>query len=171
MRVLFVCTANICRSPAAEHLARRHAGATGPSFSSAGLLRGGVPCPPNLVRVLADRGVDVSQHRSRSLAPDIIAEADLIATMEAQHVREVVTMDPSALAKTVPLLELDRVLRQRTDVDGLLALLAGRDPRAYLGTGGTDDVPDPYGRSRRQYRRAVDLIDQVVGRLVANLVP
>lgn len=170
LRVLFVCTANICRSPTAEHLARLHAGPAPLVAQSAGFLRSGVPCPPHLVRVLGDRGVDLSGHRSRSLTPEIIAQSDLIATMEVQHVREVATIEPSALGRTVPLLELDRLLHGPSDLSTVMDLLAARDPRAYLGTGSSDDVPDPYGRSRRQYRRAVDLIDQVVGRLVRNLV-
>ncbi|MGI9615234.1 MAG: low molecular weight protein arginine phosphatase, partial [Acidimicrobiales bacterium] len=39
-KILFVCTANICRSPAAEALARHRYGEQDALFRSAGLLDG-----------------------------------------------------------------------------------------------------------------------------------
>src|SRR5688500_18611881 len=98
--VLFVCTANICRSPTAEHLARHHERSERLSFASAGLLRAGERCPAPLVREVARLGVDLSSHRSRRLTTEALSNADLVVTMEVAHLREVAVLERSALAKT-----------------------------------------------------------------------
>ena len=53
-------------------------------------------------------------------------------------------------------------------VDTLVAQLTTRDPLVYL-NGERWDVDDPYKRSRRRYRKAVDqisgLVDEVIGSL------
>lgn len=169
-RILFVCTANICRSPAAEHLARARAG-EGLSFSSAGFRRSGVACPVPLVKEVARRGVDLSGHRSRRVSVADVADADLVVTMEARHVVDLSVLDPTAFPKTVPLKELVRLLGDGPlTVGAVLDELADRDPGQYLGVGSDDDVPDPYGGSARMYRQGVALIDSLVGTLVHNLV-
>lgn len=170
--MLFVCTANICRSPAAEHLARHRVRPGAPfAFASAGFLREGVPCPDRLIELLARRGVDASAHRSHVIDLATIEAADLILTMEVGHVREVATLDGRALGKTVPVRELDRWLTAPRSIDEVREHLAAREPARYLAVQSTDDVPDPYGRSARAYRTAVELIDDLVGRLVTNLHP
>ena len=68
-RILVLCTANQCRSPMAEGIladliARRGVEAV---VDSAGLLPGGAPAAPHTLDVLAERGIDFSAHRSRSI--------------------------------------------------------------------------------------------------------
>jgi protein-tyrosine phosphatase len=173
LRVLFVCTANVCRSPVAEHLARRHAGEGDRfSFASAGFLRAGVVCPPKLVDEANRLGIDLSGHHSQVLDRDLVATADLIVTMEARHVVEVSVADPDAFARTVPLKELARLVEAHPgDLDTVRGELEGRDPQQYLGARPDDDVPDPYGGSARTYRQAVGLIDSLVRTVVEGLGP
>jgi protein-tyrosine phosphatase len=171
-RILFVCTANVCRSPAAEHLARDFAAQDDRfEFTSAGLLREGLECPDKLVRLLAERGLDLRAHRSRIVDLTTLRVADLVVTMERGHIRELAVMDRSVIDRAVPLLELCRVLGRPRSVAEVRALLAGREPGAYLGLGDHDDVPDPYGRSKRHYRRTVELLAEKVGLMMGNLRP
>jgi len=64
-KVLFLCTGNSCRSQMAEGWARHLLGDQLCAFS-AGLESHGLN--PDAVRVMAEVGVDISQHRSKRLA-------------------------------------------------------------------------------------------------------
>ncbi|MFW9817670.1 MAG: hypothetical protein ACFFEW_17245, partial [Candidatus Thorarchaeota archaeon] len=86
--VLFVCTANICRSPMAMELFRAKLGqeAMGWEIESAGtwaLI--GEPAVSKVHEVLAERGLDISSHQSRIVDLDIISQFNLILTMEQGH--------------------------------------------------------------------------------------
>lgn len=90
--VLFVCHGNICRSPYAE-AAFRAALPTwlhGMRIMSAGFVGAGRPVPPEALTVAARRGVDLSPHRSASLAPAAVGAARLIVVMDAAQRHEIV---------------------------------------------------------------------------------
>ena len=76
--------------------------------SSAGSLPGGRPASPGGVRAMATRGLDLHEHRSRTLDPEMVAAADLVLCMARLHLREVVVAAPSALPRTFTLRELVR---------------------------------------------------------------
>jgi len=65
MRVLFLCTGNSCRSQMAEGWARHLKGDAIEPYS-AGIETHGLN--PLAVRVMAEAGVDISQHRSKNVA-------------------------------------------------------------------------------------------------------
>ncbi len=172
-RILFVCTANICRSPTAELLARSRFGEEQNVYRSAGFLDPDQPVPPDLVRVLGEKGVDATAHRSYRLDESSIDAANLLLTMESSHLQRVTTIRPEALAKTVPLKEAASLVVHLppgpVTVEDLLAEVnRDRDPRSYLGS--QWDVDDPYGRRMKVYRKAVDEIDQLVATVAGRLV-
>lgn len=170
-RILFVCTANICRSPAAEALARHRYGEQDALFRSAGLLEGGRRCPDYLVQTLYDRGIDISKHRSYQLDHASLQAADLVLTMEGEHVQQATTIDRACFPKTVPLREAAEVLAAAAGpqpIDRFVETLGRvRDPSTYLSN--QWDVADPYRRKLKDYRRAVEdissLVEGVIGRL------
>lgn len=92
-RLLFVCSGNICRSPAAMELARlwleRHGQAQVRSESCGTLRLTGEPPAPFTRLLLAERGGDLEAYRSRALSYFLLREADLIVCMEQVH-REIV---------------------------------------------------------------------------------
>lgn len=87
--ILFVCSGNICRSPAAAALARLWLDARGLGdvrTASCGTLRiAGEPAAPFTVQALAVRGADLSGHRSRPMSYFLLREADLVVGMEPVH--------------------------------------------------------------------------------------
>lgn len=171
-RVLFVCTANICRSPSAELLARDRFGEREMVFRSAGFLASGQTCPPELIGVLAERGIDAAGHRSYRLDEASIGAADMLLTMESAHVQKATMLSAEAFPKTVPLKEAAMVAGElgleRLSVEQLLeAVNRDRDPRRYLAP--SWDVDDPYGRRTKVYRQAVQEIDQLLQQVIGRL--
>jgi protein-tyrosine-phosphatase len=84
MRVLFVCTGNICRSPFAEAVARREGHV---DVESAGLSAyAGDEPPDDAIAVARELGFDLSSHRAHPLTEDMLERADVIFGMTAAHV-------------------------------------------------------------------------------------
>ena len=172
-RILFVCTANICRSPTAELLARSRFGEDTNVYRSAGFLDPDHRVPSELLKVLGEKGIDAAAHRSYRIDEASIAAAQVLLVMESSHLQKVTSIQAEAMTKTVPLKEAAQVMAGLAPgpvtVDQLLdEVNRDRDPRSYLGD--QWDVDDPYGRRTKAYRRAVEEIEQLVTRVIGPLV-
>ncbi len=77
-RVLFLCTGNSCRSQMAEGWARALKADEVEAFS-AGLEKHGLN--PNAVKVMAEAGVDISGHESKTHAELDVKEFDCVVTV------------------------------------------------------------------------------------------
>jgi protein-tyrosine-phosphatase len=112
VRVLFVCTANICRSPMAAALFAAHARRrrVAPEVSSAGIDAGrpSIPdtVPPEVTEVMARYGIDLHGHRGRALTASALVDADLVIGMGRRHVRESVVLDPTCFTRAFTMTEL-----------------------------------------------------------------
>lgn len=81
LKLLFICTGNTCRSPMAEGLAREMF-EDAVQVSSAGIEAWeGTEASSYALEVLKEQKVDLSQHRSRKIRADLLAEADWIIPM------------------------------------------------------------------------------------------
>ncbi len=131
-RILMVCVGNICRSPMAEAvLADRLAGRSSVSVRSAGIAAlVGRPADPIARDLMLEHGLDISAHRARQLTANMAMSHDLILVMDAEIKRSVERLAPSSL---------------------------GRVHR--IGRFGDFDVPDPVGRDRPAFERALALIE------------
>jgi arsenate reductase len=78
MKVLFLCTGNSCRSQMAEGWARALKGDCLEVYS-AGLEKHGLN--PHAVRVMAEAGVDISRHSSKTLADIGPVQFDYVVTV------------------------------------------------------------------------------------------
>lgn len=146
--LLFVCTANICRSPMAEGLARRYAEERGwnvrvRSGGTMGLI--GKPAAKNAVRALKEINIDISEHRSQGVSDEMVDWADHILVMEMAHAIK---------------------LRKRHDS------LASSDRILQLASfGGMLEIGDPVGGWRWRFRKSRDEIRQCVETFIDNLPP
>ena len=144
--ILFVCTANICRSPMAEGLGRAYAARRGwlIEFGSAGVMGlEGHPAEPRAVRVMAEIGIDISGHRSRGVTAELVEQADHILVMELHHQIRLHRAFPASEGKVL-----------------------------MLGTfGGVHEIPDPMGGWRWRFRRSRDLIRRCVEGFLDQLPP
>ncbi|KKM10809.1 hypothetical protein SY88_12065 [Clostridiales bacterium PH28_bin88] len=141
-KILFVCTGNTCRSSMAEAIARDLLQQGGRDREVIILSAGtsaweGMPASPEAVQVMAEAGLDLSQHRANVLTEEMVREADLILTMTGRHLDRVVQLCPAAAEKAFTL-------------------------TGYAATGEAKDIPDPIGCSVEEYRRcAVDLREAI----------
>ncbi len=179
LRVLFICTGNICRSPMGEYLLRHRAEREGlPVLSlSAGLTLVDEPPPPHALTVLRNVGVDASGHRSRRLTPELVGATDLVIGMTGRHAKEAAVSDMDAISRIATLKEwarwADARPRQPDEPirEYLASLTAGRSS-AMVGTSGAAyDVEDPYKRRKKYYVRALNEIDEALERLVRGIFP
>jgi len=175
MRVLFVCTANICRSPLAAALFAKAAHdyrAEGALAASAGFLEGGRPAHDSVIRILDGKGIDVSRKRSRKLSSELVERADLILTMTSEHARGVVSRFPSSISNVYTMRHFGVVVTPRQPdqtprewLDGLGASTR----RSYLGDDDAQDIPDPIGQEFNVFTElAVELensINWIMGQL------
>jgi protein-tyrosine-phosphatase len=145
--LLVMCTANICRSPMADGLARAHLAAAGhPDWevSSAGTwaLDGRAGSEFSL-RLLAERGIDLSGHRSRAVSREILSKADLVLVMTRDH-KEALQVEYPDQAKKVY----------------LLSEMAGP---AF-------DIGDPIGGPIEEYRHTFAEIDDLLARGLPRII-
>ncbi|NLH18392.1 MAG: hypothetical protein GX455_17595 [Phycisphaerae bacterium] len=107
-RILFVCTGNTCRSPLAEILARKWLAkyfqcdldavrAFGYKISSVGVMAlSDLPASIEAVEVARENGLDLSNHRSRSVDVELIRSSDWIFALGRNHRDRIVGLCPDA---------------------------------------------------------------------------
>ncbi|AZN29239.1 hypothetical protein EJO69_02195 [Flaviflexus salsibiostraticola] len=155
-RVLFVCTANICRSAYADVVARASR-ARGIEFASAGThALVGEPIDPPMGGLTAGRG-EARSHRAQQLDRGLVDEADLILTMAPEHRRYILDEWPQAATKTFVIGHAAR------EIQSLPAGSRLGDVTKHLwqhrSTGQRDAVSDPYRRGQAAAITAAQAID------------
>jgi protein-tyrosine phosphatase len=151
IKVLFVCTGNICRSPTAEgvfrHLVREAGLADRIAADSAGThdYHVGEPPDPRACAAARARGYRIDDLRARKFSPRDFHQFDLVLAMDRGHHRFITRVMPVALA-------------------GRLRLFLDFAPEL-----GVQDVPDPYYGSPEGFFEVLDLIEAGARGLLASL--
>ena len=147
-KVLFVCTANICRSPMAEAIFNALASDKGLSFraESAGTAAlEGEPMAPNSVTALAEAGIQPEDHRGRQVSEALLSRSDLVLAMTPQHVAKLDSTYGSLAS-------------------GIYTL-----PEYATGVTGEEGIPDPYGYTIAAYRNSVRQLHEYIERIADRL--
>jgi protein-tyrosine-phosphatase len=148
VRVVLVCLANTCRSPAAAALLARSTGAS-VEILARGLQDGPDVLPAALERALADVDLEVARPVGVALAREEARAADLCLFMERRLLREVVVVDRRIWPACFTVREFARrALDQPPGDEETFAqwraiLHAGRTSEELLGADERDDVADP----------------------------
>ena len=143
--ILFVCTANICRSPIAEKLFNHYVLKINLPYSadSAGLLPGGQPISTASMQLLLENGImEAKDHIAKQITPEMIQGSYLVLTMEERQ-RDFLRMQEPKLARKIFTLN------------------------EYVGEAG--DIADPYGADLDTYRETYKIIDNRILRLIEKL--
>lgn len=141
LRVLMVCSGNICRSPTAEVVLRTLAGQAGLSrrveVASAGMhnYHQGEAPDRRAQRHARQRGYDLSGVRARQLVATDFEHFDWILAMDRGHLRELLHLRPEPARAKV-------------------RLLLGGD-----GVPAARDVPDPYYGTAADFEQVLDLVE------------
>ena len=148
MRVLFVCTGNICRSPAAESVFRHMAQQAGvtvttDSAGTHGYHIGDAP-DPRTCDSAAARGFNLRALRARKVTPADFKQFDLILAMDRGHLTHLQAMRPKDATAEVRLyLDFHPTLKAK-------------------------DVPDPYYGGPDGFEEVMDLVEETSKALVAH---
>jgi protein-tyrosine phosphatase len=158
MKVLMVCTGNICRSPMAAVMLRaalERRRCRGVEVASAGThARFDSPASPGAAAVLRQRGLVAGTHRSRPLAEEEIGSAHLIVAMAEMHRDAIVRLAPRAAPRVRLLREIEALsaagrVEGATTKERLRALMAAPVP----GPGEFPDIEDPLVGEGPTYER------------------
>lgn len=172
MKVLFVCTANICRSAYAEVVARQLVGPGSTlEFRSAG-TRGndGDPMEPGMAAEAVLRGASTDDFRSSRLTMAMVDSADLVLTAEAAHRRRILEERPLAMRTAFSLGQFVRGLQAAEATDPATGVPLLERVRAKAATARADeDVADPYGRGPAAARTAAAELEQLLRRVLPTL--
>lgn len=167
LRVLFVCTANIARSPYAERRARQALEGLNVTVASAGIP--GYPgrsMDEEMARLLQERGGDPTGHVSREVTDEVLARADLVLPFEfAQHMK-LLDAHPDHAAKGIGFGHLATAARRLVDAGETLPPVGDVDELAHFVRqhAGPDsmsyDIDDPYRRGAKVATTCANQIDQ-----------
>ncbi len=147
--VLFVCTANTCRSPMAAALLRHALAAEAEPLKSLPVISAGVsamsgyPAAANAVQALRKVGILLADHRSQRVTQEMLNQALAVFCMTESH-RAMLEMDFDPLPQHLHLMR---------------ELMPGMEP----------DIPDPFGMNLSAYEASRDSMVEAIPSLVAFL--
>ncbi|MDQ8184426.1 low molecular weight protein arginine phosphatase [Pelagicoccus sp. SDUM812002] len=145
--IVFVCTANTCRSPMAAALFRHALNAQdGPikdlKISSAGVSAfPGQAASKNSVEALKKVGIDLESHQSQSLNQPLVDNAIAYFCMTDSHLA---------------------MLNYQIDPPPANAFLM----RQFIGNDTDNQIPDPFGGDLRQYEACRDSMVEAIPSLI-----
>jgi protein-tyrosine phosphatase len=147
-RIVFICTGNICRSPAAENIFRARAEREGLlaalEIDSAGTGDWHEGEAPDARSAAALRAAGYpADGEARGLRPSDFARHDLFVCMDRTHVESVVA--GGAARERVVLI------------------------RHFDGARDHDDVPDPYYGGREGFTHMIEMLERAMDGLVARV--
>lgn len=151
LRILFVCTGNICRSPTAEGVARGMATKLDVThrfeFDSAGThgYHVGDSPDPRTITAARRRGYDLSSMRARRVTGFDFIHFDHLLAMDREHLEYLHrACPPPHRHKLALLLEFSDHFED-------------------------DEVPDPYYGGMDGFERVLDLVEDAVAQLLRRL--
>ncbi|GAB11989.1 protein-tyrosine-phosphatase [Arthrobacter globiformis] len=182
VRILTVCTGNICRSPVAERLLQAGLDQVLPGgfeVRSAGTRAlVGDPVQPLSADIIRTFGGTAEGFAARQLSAKILRNVDLVLTMTSGHRGEVLQLDASLLKRTFTIREFARMLDVLEEREGQAPQGAGLNGErlaantklwrklparaasvrhlALAPDAADNDVVDPYRRSADYYRQMED---------------
>ncbi len=149
-KVLFVCSANRCRSAMAEAIFKHMISDNNEVENMIEVKSAGTtfrtdeaPALENAVAVMAERRLDISLHHAQTVNDTLVDWADLILTMTGEHKQHVETKFGNARGKVYLLTE-------------------------YAGAQG--DIPDPKLSGIDAHRECANYLENLLGKIKLKMI-
>ena len=147
MKYLMVCLGNICRTPIAVGLLRKKLAGIGSSseVDSCGFepYHIGDEADPRALKIMTEKGIDISDHRAKLFHPDNFKNFDLIFAMDSFILKDI-----------------KRMAKNEEDLKKIDLLLNVQYP------GMNCEVPDPYYGDTDGFHKTFDIIDKALDVLI-----
>lgn len=149
MKIMFICTGNICRSAMAHRMLEKRLEDIGNKeievYSCGIYAENGDGSTYHAINTMKDYNVDLSKHRATNIRNSNIEEMDLILCATNAHKQEVIYMYPNLK---------DKVLTMKEYVQN--------DTKEL-------DIKDPWGYDSYVYTRCAEEINEVIEVLLKRL--
>ncbi|MBV7281197.1 hypothetical protein [Corynebacterium sp. TAE3-ERU30] len=162
LKILTVCTGNICRSPYIEYRLAHAAAAAGleVQVDSAGTqATNGTPYHPHTLSLLEKQGIDASQGSSRYLTAAIARDYDLIIAAAEDHIPAIARTAPAAWRSCITLRHLASLnpeeIRPGTPIMGQ----AETKRVAQNASAGSFSISDPIGQPLAAFETMAASVD------------
>lgn len=187
VRIMTVCTGNICRSPYAQFALAHALDAVRPGvfeITSAGThAMTGDPVDPKSAGILDSRGIAHDGFAARQVNERLLADVDMVLPLEVNHRKLVLSYAPRLLKRAYTLKELARLLDAADEREPWTQRLAGlTTPEERWGAlpsnlarergrsrvaDGVDNIADPYQKRQAAFDEMAREVDAAIERIVA----
>ena len=148
MKIMFICTGNICRSAMAHVLLDKRAKEEGKDidvFSCGVYAEDGDTPPYNAIRIMDYYyETDITKHKAVNIKKSKIKEMDVILCATISHKNQVMLMYPELTDKVFTMKEYSKTGKYETDLD----------------------IKDPWGYDIETFRNCAEEISEVVEKII-----
>lgn len=164
MKVLFVCTGNICRSPMGElmfPLFFHHTDIETDSAGTQGLISN--PIDPSSARLMELDGIDSSAFRSKRLTPQLAMDSDLILCFTEHQRNKIIALAPRVRTRTFVLSDFANLCQYFSDhnllksgtVENRLHEVIYNASMVRHALPAAEDIDDPYRKEFSAFQKAM----------------
>jgi len=150
MKIMFVCTGNICRSAMAEAMCKKMLKDKNVEVYSCGTMAyTGDECTQNAIEVMEEYNIDITKHKATNVKDSKIEEMDLILCATITHKQILIQMCPNLKEKIYTIKEYAQKDEEKKDKNL--------------------NISDPWGYSVEVYRNCAKEIEENLKKIIEKI--